>query len=201
MRISERRKSVRNLWDGFIRRLGKVLHTSLFAPRMPWRTSLPKPSSGGSCFAQRNRPTFACPRQKTSTGGITLRPNGCMKCVKKSRSAGDSANASRLPQEDIAFYSNPLVVGHKTPGIGRLPSMRVLGQRPDSFTFEFDEPALDFFRRQLSWCRVRPNGHNWRDSAIGDLYAALAGYQYHSPRLPRRMELHHRAELILRSSD
>lgn len=77
----------------------------------------------------------------------------------------------------LTYFTNPLaippaptIVDDKEVWVP--PMDRVIWGRSQVMTFEFDQPDLDFFRKQLKWCRSRTG--KLLDCQIGDLYRACS---------------------------
>jgi len=96
--------------------------------------------------------------------------------------ANDAPNASPAndPRLGLSFFTNPLRIGTQFPDpldedrlVWESPKSRVILAPIQIFTFEFDQPSIEFLGHQLAWMR---SGKNLLDCAMGDLYRHCASF-------------------------
>lgn len=79
----------------------------------------------------------------------------------------------------LTYFTNPLSIP-PAPQIKEEkekwmpPKERVVWGKFQVMTYEFDQPDLDFFRRQLAWCRSKTGKQ--LDCAMGELYRSCSQY-------------------------
>src|ERR1700687_895364 len=155
MWITERRDSILNLWDSFIRPLGKVPHNQFIRATDAVANEFARTFIWLQLFRATEQTYICLSDTKYLDGRNHLKAERLHEMRHEDPQRWGFSECFETAQEDIAFYTNPLVVG--TPdaaGHWAPPSIRVWGNGQYSFTFEFDEPDVEFFQRQLSWCRV-----------------------------------------------
>ena len=85
------------------------------------------------------------------------------------------AKAVRDDAEKLAsntYFANCLQVAPASDPLYNAPSQRVVLGPLAIYTFEFDQPALDFFRQQLSWLRSKDKKK--LDCPMGDFYKSCS---------------------------